>query len=435
MKKCDLIIKNANIVTINKNDDVLYNKNLIIDQKKIIAIVDSTDNSYVSDLVHDIDGKLLMPGFINAHTHIPMSYFKGLADDLPLNIWLEKYIWPNEAKYLSEDFVYDASIHGIAELIRNGVTCFNDMYFFPLKTAEAADRMGVKAFIADVALDFPMGSFHNPENNYEFLDSYLNSFKNNDLIDFTIGPHSIYTCSTETLLKGKSKAEKYNKIFHTHLSETEFEINSCLEKHKKRPVEYLADLGLLNNKTIFAHGVWFNENEIDLLKQFDVSVALNTESNLKLASGFAPLKLYMDKGINLCFGTDGVASNNNLSIFDEMSITGKIHKALNNDPTFLKAHELLKMATINSAKALNIDHLTGSIETGKFADFIILDTNKVEATPYYDPYSLIVYSLGNGSVCDVFVNGNMIMKNRGLLNIDEQTIIDKANYYKNILRG
>lgn len=435
MIKCDLIIKNACIVTVNEIDTVYEKACLIVNNGTITDILPEYVDKYRSDNVIEAEGKILMPGFINAHTHIAMTYFRGLADDLPLNIWLEKFIWPNEAKFLSEKFVYDASMHGIAELIRNGVTCFNDMYFYPEQTALASKKMRIRAVLADVGLDFAMSDFHNPKTNFEKIDSLLEMFKDTDLVDFCIGPHSIYACSKDTLLKAKDVCYKLNKTLHTHLSETSSEAEDCLTKHSLRPVAYLEHLGLLNDKAILAHGVWFDESEIKLLKKYQVSVVLNTESNLKLASGLAPIKLYKEYDINLCFGTDGVASNNNLSMFDEMSVTGKIHKAINNDPTFLKAQELVRMATINGAKALHKDKEIGSIEINKKADFILLDTNKVENSPYYDPYSLIVYGLNSSAVTDVFVNGEAVMLNKELINANEQEILEKAHYYKSVMRG
>lgn len=437
MQKCQLLINHACIVTVDDQDHIYEDYSIVI-QNDVITDILSTNEAikkYESDQTIDATHHILMPGFINMHTHIPMTYFRGLADDLPLNVWLEKYIWPNEAKHISEDFVYSASLHGVAELIRNGVTQFNDMYFIPRETAKACQKIGIRAMIADIGLDFPMGSFHQPEKSFDQLLSLSEEFSDDERIEFCYGPHAIYTCAEPTMKKCRDYAEKHNKLVHMHLSETEFEVHFSQEKYNKRPIEYLHNLGLLNERLLLAHAVWLNEEEIELLQKYNVKVIINTESNLKLASGFAPLKSFAQHQVLMSLGTDGVASNNNLSMFDEMSITAKLHKALNQDSTFLPARDIVRMATINGAKSLGKSHLTGSVEIGKKADIILLYTHNIESSPYYDPYSLIVYGLNQSAVKTVIINGKIVMLDREIKNIDENELLDKAKYYKEILRG
>lgn len=432
MNRVDLIINNSLIITMNKQMDILENHALVVDKGKILDILPDplVSEQYISDEQIDATGCFVLPGFINAHTHIPMTYFRGLADDLPLKIWLEKYIWPCEAKFLSPEFVYDATLHGCAELIRNGVTLYNDMYFYGREIAKASIKAGLKAIISEVALDFSVANCHNTEENFKYLEENIALFKDIDLVSFSIGPHSIYACSTDTLKKCKNQADKLNCLVHTHLSETDFEINYCQEHFHKKPVEYLEEIGLLENRLVLAHGVWISEDEMDLLRKHQISVIINTESNLKLASGFAPLKSYLSKEINLCLGTDGVASNNNLSLFDEMSITAKVQKCYHQDPAFLNAKTMLSMATIQAAQALGMQDRTGSLEKGKDADIQILKTDRAEDLPYYDPYSHIVYSLNNKNVRSVLVKGNILLQDGKLMTINEDEIIDKSLWYK-----
>ncbi|HOQ80770.1 MAG TPA: amidohydrolase family protein [Candidatus Cloacimonadota bacterium] len=435
MKRCDLILDNALIVTLDEQERILSGHAVVIKDNKIVDILKSehAKSVYEAQEIYDLKDKLLLPGFINMHTHIPMSYFKGLADDLPLQTWLEKYIWPNEAKHISKDFIYDASLHGIAELIKNGITQFNDMYFIAEQTAKACINSGMRATIGDTGIDFPMGDFHLPERSFEHLHGLRHEFSEHETINFSLAPHAIYTCSKKTLEKCRDIAQEEKALINIHLSETEFEVDQCIKEHGMRPVEYLDKIGLLSDRLIIAHGVHINEKEMELLKRHNVSVCINTKSNLKLASGFSPIKKYLEYGINLCMGTDSVASNNNLSFFDEMSITAKLHKALNQDPTILPAKEMLKMATINGAKALGAKDKFGSIEIGKIADLITLDTASIECQPFYDPYSLIVYTMGNSAVSDVMINGKFVLKAKQLLTINELEIIVKAKEYKSKL--
>lgn len=429
MQKIDIIIKNGLLLTFDKEPSI---GSIAIDDGKIIEIgdLDKLEKKYIPAETLDATGKIVMPGFVNTHTHSGMIYFKGMSDDLPLMEWLSKHIWPAEEHFLSEDFVRDASLHGCAEMIKNGITTFNDMYFFGNEVAESAQKVGIRAVLGEVVLDFSVANCHNADEILAYSSMLYSKYKENALIDIAIAPHAIYTCGKETLIKSAELAQKLGMILHIHLAETRQEVKDCLTKFGMRPVEYLDSLGFFQSPVLAAHAIWLDDNEQNILVKKGASIAINTSSNLKLASGFDSFETYLEKGINLSLGTDGVASNNNLSMLQEMSLTAKLQKALNNDPTILPAHQMVEIATLGGAKALGLDKEIGSIEIGKKADLICIDTNNLQCQPMYNPFSQLVYSLTSENIKDVIVNGKVVMKNRQLCNVDEAELIDKAKYYK-----
>jgi len=434
MKKADLIIKNGLIVTVNCDMDIIENGAIAISGSKIIAI-NKTDlilQLYSSEKILDASNKLVIPGLINAHTHLPMTYFRGLADDLPLMEWLQEHIWPTEAKFLDPEFVYHASLHGAAEMIRGGTTFFNDMYFFGFDIARAASEAGLRGIVGEGVLDFPFAGTGVDET-LEYVKASYNKLQNNELIDFTVAPHAIYTCGKENLMKSFNFAKENDMLLHIHVSETEQEVKDSLKNFGKRPVEYLNDIGFLDHKTIFAHGVWINKKEMNILKEKNIGVVVCTESNLKLASGITPVKDYLQHNITICLGTDGVSSNNDLDMFSEMDFTAKLHKVFNQDPTLLPAEKVFKMVTIDAAKALFKDDLIGSLETGKLADIVLIGIDDLESLPMYNVYSHLIYTAKNSSVKDVIINGKLVMEERKLLNLNEEELIDRAKeYYRKI---
>lgn len=436
-KRIDLLIKNATIVTMDEKMRVLKGW-IAIDNGVIIDIGEmTTEQSEIHYIpIEELNGekKIVAPGFINTHTHVPMSYFKGLADDLPLHVWLNDHIWPTEKKMVNAEFVYHSSLHGIAELIRNGVTLFNDMYFEGKMIARAAKEAGIRAVLGEGVLDFPVANHMNALDALNYSLELHNELKNDDLIDVAISPHSIYACGEKTLRTAVETARSNGMLLHTHLSETKKEYDDTLEKYGKTPTEYLNSLDFWGDDVVAAHAVWLSDNDIAILAEKGVSIAINTESNLKLASGFLPLKKCLSQKINMTTGTDGVASNNNLSIIEELGITAKVHKALNNDPTFLPAKEVLHFPTINAARALNKNSYLGSLEKGKKADLIVIDTDNIESLPVFDAYSQIVYNLSSASICDVIINGRFVMRNRQLTTLDEEEIIERCYYYQNKMK-
>ena len=355
-----------------------------------------------------IDGKeqkAVLPGLINCHCHSAMTLFRGYADDLPLKEWLEKKIWPLEARLTKED-VYWGTKLACLEMIKTGTTCFNDMYWSEEASVEAAEEMGIRAKIGLVVLDFlPMGKREN-------IEKYWKAFKKRKFktVTFSIAPHSIYTVSKESLIWAKNFAKKNNLLLHIHLSETEKEVKDCQKKYKLRPVEYLNKIGFLNQDCILAHSIWLSEKEIKILTQRRCNVVYNPCSNMKLASGIFPYRKIRKAGINICLGTDGPASNNNLDLFEEMKFGTLLQKVKEKDPTVASASEIFEIATKNGAKALKIN--AGEIRVGKLADLILIDLNQVCLIPGHNLISDIVYSCSGTCVSDVIVNGKILMRDR-----------------------
>jgi 5-methylthioadenosine/S-adenosylhomocysteine deaminase len=434
--KVDKIINCGAVLTINANNDILYDVSIIVHGGKIIDILKISENKkYFCDYTINAEKHIVLPGFINTHTHIPMSFFKGLSDDQPLEKWLKEFIWPAEARCINPDFIYEASLHGIGELIKNGITFFNDMYFIPGVTARVCHEVGMRAMLSDIGLDFPMGDFHKPDKNFNNIRDHLEYIIDKPLIDFCIGPHSVYVASQQTWEAAIKTAQKEKLIVHTHLCETLTEVENCKNLHGKTPIEYLQDLDAFKNKFIIAHGVHLSDDDFKILSGKDCSVSINLHSNLKLASGIVPIKKYIDHGINVSFGTDSVASNNKLSIADEISTAGKLFKTVYNDPTFLPAKELVKMATINGAKALGKSDITGSIEINKSADIITINVDNFQSQPIYDPYSYIVYSINEKQISNVLVNGKTLLLEGKLQTIDEDRLLKNVKKNKKNVIG
>ena len=432
MQPVDMIINCGTLLCIAPNNDVQHNKSIIIDKGIIVDILSISDSyKYTAKEVLNYENQLVMPGFINTHTHIGMSYFKGMADDLPLYEWLNHYIWPAESKYINADFIHKSSLHGIAELIKNGITCFNDMYFITEETARVCINSGMRALLGgSTVMDFPIALFHKPDELEYQLYKNIEYVKHTPLIDITIAPHSCYTVSKESWVNAINFAQKENLIIHTHLCETEKEVLDCKKQYGKSPVEFLHSLGAFDNKFIFAHGIHLDDNDFNLIKDSDCSVAINLHSNLKLASGIPPIAKYIENNINISFGTDSVASNNTLSLTDEISTAAKLYKVIYSDPSFLHASELVKMSTLGAAKALGKDDVIGSIEIGKSADIISIDVHNFLDQPIYDPFSYIVYGMNRESISNVLINGKIVMKDRKLLTIDEDELLVNVLEFK-----
>lgn len=434
-KQADLIVKNAVILCLDERRTMLENGALVINQDSItaIGITDEILSDYSARQVINADGCIVIPGLINAHTHIPMSYFRGLADDLPLMKWLQDYIWPLESRLINPAFVYDSTLHGAAEMLKNGITLCNDMYFYGKEIAEAISQAGMRGIIGEAVVDFRVEANGGTDAIGDYAVSMNNEFKDNPLIDFVLAPHSIYSCSRQVLERVAQIASEHKLLIHTHLSETEQEVKDCQKANGLLPVEYLKQIGILQNKLILAHGIWITEQEMELLHQFNTAIAICTESNLKLANGFAPISQYLKQKVRCCFATDGVASNNNLDLLAELDCTAKVHKNINHDPTFLPARQMLAMATIEAAKALHKADEIGSLEVGKKADLVILDCNTIEAQPLFNPYSQVIYALGGRAVRDVIINGKIVLKDKNLVSLNEAELLETAKKYKNLI--
>ena len=425
---CDTIIKSDHILTMNNSLDVVADGAVAIQDGKIVAVgtEEQICRKYTSARIIGGKNTVAFPGLVNGHTHSPMVYFRGLEDDLPLKVWLKEHIWPAENRWLSTDFVRDAAELACIEMLRSGITAFSDMYFYGDAIAQSVSRMGMRAVIGAGILDFPGKTGNSADEYLRNAEAFINDWKHDDLIIPAVAPHAPYTCSPETIKKSKTLAEKYSVPMHLHLSETEWEVKEVLGRYGKTPIALLRSIGALDQSVIAAHCVWPTDEEIEILAKAQVGVVHCIESNLKLASGIAPIVKMLNAGCRVTFGTDGAASNNDLDILSEMATAAKVHKAVSGDPTVLNARQAMVMATRWGAEILGIGNVTGSIENGKSADIVIADLNKPHLVPLYDIYSHIVYSMNSADISTVMVNGRVLMDNRKLTIADEPGILQNA---------
>ena len=417
----NILIKNARIL--GKNEDIL--QSLLIENDKIAEIETDISESDVDKTI-DANGKILMPGLINTHTHVSMSLFRGLADDLELDSWLNDYIWPTEA-HLNGEYCYIGALLGAVEFIKSGTTTFNDMYFYMEDVARAVCDSGIRA-----CLSYGMIDFGDPEKRENEIKQNLQLFENcNDSCDGRIkvflGPHAPYTASKELLIKVRELASKLNTKIHIHVSETQKEVEDIVEQTGLRPFQYLDSINFLGPDVIAAHSVWLNDDEIEIIKRNDVKISHNPCSNMKLASGIAPVAKMMDNDICVSIGTDGAASNNNLDLIEEMKTASLLQKVDTLNPEVLDACKTVAMATIDGARALGLEDEIGSIEVGKKADIILIDTDNANLTPDSSQLeSNIVYAANGFNVDTTICNGKVLMENRKLTNLDENEIYKKA---------
>jgi 5-methylthioadenosine/S-adenosylhomocysteine deaminase len=426
----DLLVKGGTILCLDAGMRVLSGHALAIARGRIVGIVPLNAIPYRAAKEIDASGCIVMPGLINAHSHLPMTYFRGLADDLPLEKWLHKFIWPLEARMLTRDFIFDASLHGAAEMIKGGITMTHEMYFNMPAIADACSQAGLRALIGEAVLDLKADPDELRDSLGGKVAELTQRYADNPLIDFDLAPHSIYGCSRPTLQHCVRVAKEQGVRLHMHLSETRAEVEQCLSLHGMKPVQYLKEIGMLEVPAVFAHGIWVDGDEIALLADSPASIAICTESNLKLGSGIAPLAGYLRKSVNVCLATDGVASNNNLDLLAEMDVTAKLHKVVNDDPSFLPAPEVVRMATVNAARALGVEDRRGSLEEGKDADICILSLDGLQCHPLYNPYSHVVYALGSSQVRDVVINGEVVLEQGKLTKVDERALIAAAKTYQ-----
>lgn len=436
METVDLLLINANILTMDEQFHQYNPGAIAIKGNSIVAVGLQKELEKVYDSLSSLDcsGKILMPGLINAHTHVPMTLLRGLADDLRLDVWLMGYMMPVEREFVSPDFVQLGTRLGCAEMIRSGVTTFNDMYYFEEDVARATADVGMRAICAQSVLKFPTPDAQFFEESLEMSRDYISRWKNHELIIPGIAPHAPYTCTPEILRATASLAAEFDVPLHIHISETALEVENMRREQGMPVVPYVKKQGLFDAKVIAAHCVHIDEGEIHTLKHYNAGVSHNPSSNLKLASGVAPVKKMLDLGLNVGIGTDGPASNNDLDMFEEMRLTSFLQKGFSGDPTALPARQTLLMATRMGANALHMGHLTGSLEVGKRADLILLDLNPLHNSPqfHHDPlstYAQIVYASKASDVSDVMVNGNWLMQEHKLLTLDEKELIKASQEY------
>jgi len=425
MKDADILIYNGTILTMDDQDTVIPNGILTISGNTIRHIGKGEKGPLSAKRKIDAEGGLVLPGLINSHTHAAMTLFRGLADDLPLMDWLNNYIFPVESK-MDGDFVRVGTLLACAEMIMSGTTTFCDMYLFEEEVAQAAKEAGMRCLAGEVLYDFPSPNYGPIEKGFLYTEALIERWKDDPLVNIAVEPHSLFTCGKELLLRANDLALRKGVPLILHLAETREELKEIEKRFGKSPVHYLMDLKLLGPHLIVDHCVHVNEHEIELLAEHEVRVVHNPESNMKLASGIAPVPEMIAKGITVGLGTDGCASNNNLDLFGEIDTAAKLHKVSKLDPTVMNAQTLIKMATIQGAKALGLETITGSLKVGKRADLIIIDTNMPHLTPMYNPYSHLVYAARGHDVKHVIIDGTVVMENRRLCTLDIADIIARV---------
>jgi len=431
MKTVDTILHARWILPVTESDPILHDHCIVIDDGRITEILPSTTVSlqYSADIEKTYRQHLLMPGLINAHTHSPMSLFRGIANDLPLEDWLHNHIWPAESKWVSDEFVHDGTQLAIAEMLRSGTTCFNDMYFFPEVTARLARDIGIRACIGLIAIDFPSAWASNAD---EYIDKGLqlrDHFRSDSLIHTPFAPHAPFSVSDEPLQRIRVLADEMDLPIHIHLHETADEIAQSIQQYGKRPLERLNELGLVSPNLMAVHLTQVTDDEIALLANSGSHVVHCPESNLKLASGFCPVTRLMDAGINVALGTDSSASNNDLDMLGEMRTASLLAKGVSQNASALSAMQTVRMATLNGARALGLEQDTGSLEAGKYADIIAIDFSSLEMQPVYNPVANLVYSSSREQVSDVWVAGKHLLKDRQLTTLNEQEIMLKCQQW------
>ncbi|SNZ02118.1 5-methylthioadenosine/S-adenosylhomocysteine deaminase [Persephonella hydrogeniphila] len=430
LKKADIILTDIDyILTMDKDLTEYKNADIVIKDGKIVDIGEGKKNEYYGKTIV-CRNKIAIPGMINTHTHAAMTLLRGYGSDNPLKVWLEEYIWPAEGKFVSYEFVRDGTEIAVYEMLRTGTTTFVDMYFYENAVADVIKKVGIRGVLSTGILDFPTPGAKTPDEGIQKTVDFIEEYKNNAFVIPAIGPHAPYTCSPDTLKKAYSVAEKYDVVYHIHIAETEFEVKTVKEKYGKTPVEHLDSIGVLSERTLAAHMVYPSENEIDILSEKGVKVAHCPESNLKLASGIAPVPDMIQKGVTVGIGTDGTASNDNLDIIGEISTAAKLHKGFKKDPTVLNAKEALLMATRWGAQAIRMEDKIGTIEKGKFADIVLIDIKDPHLNPLYDPYTQIVYSSTGFDVDTVLVGGEIKVLNKEVIPLDKDYLLDKARYWK-----
>ena len=432
-KTVDLIVSGGTVVTMDGEKRLILNGAIAVKADKIIAVDTASKiaRQFSSKQTINANGKVVIPGLINTHTHIPMTLFRGISDDLDLQEWLTKYIFPAEAKNVTEDFVRVGTRLGLAEMIRGGTTTFCDMYYFEDAIADEAAKAGVRGVLGETLIDFPAPDNKTFDEAKSYTEKFVKKWRNHPLIVPAIAPHAPYTVSEAHLKETRAMSDRLNAPLLIHLAEAETETEFIQQKHQGiRPIEYVERIGFLSEKTIAAHVIQANEAELEILKRRGVGVAHNPQSNMKVAAGVAPVPMMLAKDLRLGLGTDGAASNNDLSMWEEMDTAAKLHKIFSKDPKVVTAEQAFMMATIGSAKALHLEDKIGSLEAGKRADIVIVDFDNLRQTPMYNIYSHLVYATKANDVRHVIINGKVVMRDRNLLTLNESVIKKDANLYR-----
>jgi 5-methylthioadenosine/S-adenosylhomocysteine deaminase len=431
-EKIDLLVMHGTVVTMDAKRRVIENGAIAVRGDSIVAVGGTTDLVSQFDAVKVIDarGAIIMPGLINTHAHAAMSLFRGIADDLGLNDWLQKYIFPAEAKNVTEDFVTWGTRLSLLEMIQGGTTTYADMYYFEDAVARATKEAGMRGVLSETIIDFPAPDNKTPADAFAYTQRYIDKWKNDPLIIPAVGPHSIYTLSEKTLQESAALARRNHVPILIHIAEAPFELEQSRQKYGLTPVAYLARAGILGPDVLGAHCIWLDHADIETLVHYGVGCAFNPSSNMKTAAGVMPAIDMLAAGLAVGLATDGAASDNNEDMFEEMDLAAKLQKISRMDSRALPAEQVVAMATITGAAAVHMDKQIGSLEPGKKADLIIVETTAPHATPMYNVYSALAYSLKSSDVRTVVIGGSPVMEDRKMLTLNEAEILAKAQQYK-----
>jgi 5-methylthioadenosine/S-adenosylhomocysteine deaminase len=424
----DTLLHNATLITMNPDGDTVENASIGIQDCRIVSVDKKAAEAPLPDARETIDvrGGIVMPGLINTHTHLPMSLFRGLADDLPLMTWLNAHIFPAEAQFITPETVYLGTLLSCAELLLSGTTTCCDGYFYELHVAEAVHHAGMRAVLGQGVIDYPAPGVPDPSRNISEAAAFMEAWQEKTpLIQPSVFCHSPYTCSAQTLRAAKALTRSTGALFQIHVAETRSEYDQMRSLHGMTPVAYLNSLKILDSRTLLIHAIWLDDADIAIIARTGAAISHAPESAMKLASGVAKIEAILQAGVAAGLGTDGCASNNNQDMFQEMDMAAKLGKVFSLNPQAMSAQTVLKMATIGAAKATGLDCWIGSIEPGKLADIVILDTHAPHLTPMYHPVSQIVYAANGSDVRDVMIHGNWVVKNRNLISLDLTDILNR----------
>jgi len=404
--------------------DPIPNGGVVVEGSHIVDVgpLETLRARYPDARVVDRRPAIVMPGLVNTHTHAAMIAFRGLADDLPLMEWLQNYIWPSESRFVNEQFIRTALPAALIEMVRSGTTTFADMYFFQDLAGEIVREFGMRAVLGEGVIDYPTPAAPTPEDQLRRSEALIQKFQGDPLVIPAVAPHAPYSCSVELLQKTRKLADRYGVLILTHIAETRKEVEIIRERYGTTPVRHLEGIGFLDDRVVGAHSVWVDDHEKEIYRKRDVAVAHCPESNLKLASGVAPIPDYLERGIRVGLATDGNASNNDLDMIGEMRTAALIHKGLRLDPTVMDARTVVEMATLGGARALHLEDRIGSLEAGKEADIVVLCTDAIHATPHYDPYSWIVYAAKSTDVDSVWVRGKALLLAGEIQGLEENAV-------------
>src|SRR5215467_9330433 len=428
----ELLVLGGTIVTMDQTRRIIEDGGIAVVKGRIVAIGPRAEIEarYTSRQRLNAAGKVITPGLINGHTHIPMVLFRGLADDLDLQEWLTKYIFPAEAKNVTEQFVRVGARLGLAEMIRGGTTTYCDMYYFEDAIADETQKAGVRGVLGETVIDFPVADNRSYAEGLAYTERFVSRWKGNDLIVPAIAPHAPYTVNEEHLKAARAFSDRTGAPIVIHIAETKREVDDMVKQKGASPVAYLDRIGFLNDRVIAAHMVWPQGSDIAILQRRGVGVVHNPQSNMKLAAGVAPVPRMLKEGVLLGLGTDGAASNNDLNMWEEMDTVAKLHKVFTGDPKVISAQQAFEFATIRGAQALHLEKEIGSLEVGKRADLLVIDRDTLNQIPVYNIYSDLVYATKAADVESVVINGRIVMRDRRLLTLDETAVKNDARAFR-----